>query len=76
MPDDELLSIQEVTLNTAIEQILSRPGVRVNCEVCGEEVINERDIIYDSHIVCYACAHGGYYRPAEALESADCAQFS
>ncbi|MBM3180223.1 MAG: formylmethanofuran dehydrogenase [Chloroflexi bacterium] len=64
MPDDELLSVQEVTLNTPIEQILGKPGVRVTCEMCGEEVINEREVFCNGHSICYVCAHGGYYSPA------------
>ena len=36
MPDQELFSITSVTLTPTIEQIVSRPGVRVNCSVCGE----------------------------------------
>jgi formylmethanofuran dehydrogenase subunit E len=69
MPDDELLSIQEVALSTPIEQILSRPGARVNCEMCGEEVNNGREVICNGYIICYTCAHSGYYNPAEALET-------
>ncbi len=61
MPEDELFSIQDVCLNTLIEEILSRPGTRVNCERCGEEIINEREIVRNGQIVCRTCAYGGYY---------------
>ncbi len=43
MPDADLLSIQDVTLNVPVEALVSRPGVRVNCDLCGEEVINGRE---------------------------------
>lgn len=39
MPDDELLNIQPVCLNTSIKSIVSRAGGRVNCNACGEEII-------------------------------------
>lgn len=44
MPDGELLTIEPVTLTTPIAEIVSRPGVRVNCAHCGEEIINEREV--------------------------------
>jgi formylmethanofuran dehydrogenase subunit E len=44
MPLKELFSIQEVTLTESIETILSHPGGRTNCDFCGEEIINERQL--------------------------------
>ena len=61
MPDDEMLTVREVALNTSIGQIISRAGVRVNCEVCGEEIINEREIIRDGLTMCRSCAGEAYY---------------
>jgi len=65
MPDAELLTIQPVTLTTPIAAIVSRPGVRVNCAHCGEEIINEREVVNGSQHLCRACAGHGYYRAAE-----------
>lgn len=62
MPDNELLNIQRVYLTTSIKRIISRARMRVNCEMCGEEIINERELVLDGHILCQACAHNGYYR--------------
>jgi formylmethanofuran dehydrogenase subunit E len=61
MPDIELLTIQSVQLKITVEKIVSRAGVRVNCETCGEEIINEREIRLDGHIFCQACASESYY---------------
>lgn len=69
MPDSELLTIQPVFLNTSIKEIISRAGVRVNCDICGEEIINEREIILDGHIFCRTCALGGYYGLQEAYKT-------
>ena len=65
MPDDELLTIQPVTLTTPIQEIVSRAGVRVNCDACGEEIINEREVILHGRILCRACGWGGYYVSVE-----------
>ena len=65
MPDDELLNIQPVTLTTPIQEIVSRAGVRVNCDACGEEIINEREVILHGRVLCRACGWGGYYVSVE-----------
>ena len=61
MPDDELLKIERVELTRPVREILSRPFIRVDCSVCGEEIINEREIEIDGKPVCQACAGNGYY---------------
>lgn len=65
MPDDELLTVQDVILNTPIEQIVSRPNLRVDCDVCGEEIMNEREIHQNGLSLCHVCAHGGYYQAGQ-----------
>lgn len=62
MPNEEMFTINEVQLVTPIEAIISRPGIRVNCDMCGEEIMNEREIKRDGLTLCYTCAHGGYYQ--------------
>jgi formylmethanofuran dehydrogenase subunit E len=62
MPDEEMLTLQEVTLSTPVEQIMSRPGMRVNCDLCGEEIMNERELQKDGLTLCHACAGEGYYQ--------------
>ncbi len=61
MPADELLAVQSVQLKTPIEQIISRPGLKVACDVCGEEIMNEREIARDGLTLCRACAGESYY---------------
>lgn len=62
MPDEDMLTVQEVFLNTSIEQIVSHPGLRVNCNICGEEIMNEREICCEGSIICKSCSGNGYYR--------------
>ena len=61
MPDEEMFTVTEVQLMTPIEAIVSRPGVRVNCDVCGEEIMNEREIQHEGLTLCRTCAGSSYY---------------
>lgn len=61
MTDEEMFTVVEVKLAASVEAIVSRPGIRVNCDLCGEEIMNEREIKRDGLTLCRACAHGGYY---------------
>ena len=62
IPDDLLMMAQEVTLTQSIAEILSKPNARVNCEHCGEEILNEREIINNERLLCRSCAGAAYYR--------------
>ena len=61
MPCEELFDVQEVQLCTPIEQIISRPGRKALCAACGEEIMNEREILRDGITLCRACAGQTYY---------------
>jgi len=67
MPDAELLSIQAVDLSTPVAEIVSRPIVRTNCDRCGEEIINEREVVASGQTLCRACAGPAYYRQPEEM---------
>jgi len=62
MPDEEMFTVNEVQLTTPIEALISRPGIRTNCSICGEEIMNEREIIHEQTVLCQACAGEVYYR--------------
>jgi formylmethanofuran dehydrogenase subunit E len=61
MPDAELLMVQEVDLNTSLSALISRPGVRVTCSACGEEILNERELIINGQPICRGCAGESYW---------------
>ena len=74
MPDEEMFTSTEVQPATPIKDILSRPGIRVDCDVCGEEIMNEREVKQDGLTLCRACAGNSYYHtpvciPAHVMES-------
>ena len=61
MPETELFKFQDVFLDPPIELILSRPGLRVKCDHCGEEIINARQVLVNGGTFCAVCAGEGYY---------------
>ena len=61
MPDEELLTIQPVKLAQPVAAIVSRAAARAKCEMCGEEIINEREVKTDGRALCRACTGGGYF---------------
>ncbi len=70
MPDEDLFHVEAVHLNLSLEALISRPGVRVNCAHCGEEILNEREVKVGSEILCRSCADGGYYQAIESDRAA------
>lgn len=63
MPADALFNAVHVQLIQPIGDIISRAGVRVNCDMCGEEIINEREIRENDQVLCVGCAEPSYYLP-------------
>ena len=61
MPDDLLFAVRPVRLTRSIEEIMSRPGLRVTCAVCGEEIINGREVPGVDGPTCRTCAGDAYY---------------
>ena len=62
MPDEELFIFQWVELQTPASQIISHQNARTICSHCGEEIINEREVVAEGMVLCRTCALGGYYR--------------
>ena len=52
IPDDELIRVQVVSILQPLEKILSSPDARVVCDICGEEIMNEREIATGSGTLC------------------------
>jgi formylmethanofuran dehydrogenase subunit E len=64
MPAGELLRAEWVSLTVSLEEIISRPGVRVLCANCGEEILNERGVTSEGRTLCRPCAGlDSYYAP-------------
>jgi formylmethanofuran dehydrogenase subunit E len=62
MPEEVLFSVTSVVLNTPVTDLISRAGVRTNCTACGEEIINEREVLVEGLAYCRSCAGQSYYQ--------------
>ncbi len=71
MPTEMLLIAESVEITFSLAKLWSKNGKRVTCTVCGEEIINEREVVQNGVILCRGCAGERYYRhtptPAETL---------
>lgn len=66
--DADMFVMQWVTLDLSLAELISRPGVRVNCSVCGEEIINQREVMVDEQPQCRGCAGKTYYHGIPAAQ--------
>jgi len=69
MPREELLLAQSVTLSVSLAAIISRHGLRAVCEMCGEDIINEREVHRADRVLCRACAGDSYYASGECANA-------
>ena len=61
MPARELLKFEHVMLNAPLAALLGRAGMRVECDACGEEVMNGREAVVGAVRVCRGCAGESYW---------------
>ncbi|MEO8391464.1 MAG: FmdE family protein [Chloroflexota bacterium] len=67
MPLTELFQATEVTLNLSLKAVISQAGLRVTCSVCGEEILNAREIRVGDQIVCQSCGEESYWSAARDI---------
>jgi formylmethanofuran dehydrogenase subunit E len=61
LPDKEVVHIQEVAVNIAERDLPGLPKKREYCTVCGERIMDGREVDSDGKMLCRACANGKYY---------------
>jgi formylmethanofuran dehydrogenase subunit E len=61
MPDAELVILQEVKIEIPETDLPGSPGKRAYCSVCGERVVDGREILKEGKPFCRACAGQNYY---------------
>ena len=61
MPPETLFVCMRVTLRIPVATLVSCPSCRVSCDHCGEEIMNEREIVQQEMTLCRACAGDAYY---------------
>lgn len=73
LADDALFACSPVALTLSLDKLVSRAGYRVTCDRCGEEILNEREILREGQPLCRACAAPAYYQaPAAIPVRVDC----
>ncbi|MHB1324622.1 MAG: FmdE family protein [Thermoleophilia bacterium] len=65
MPDEELLSFEEVKVTIPPQDLPGSPISRVACERCGDHVVDMREVKIDGATLCRPCARGGYFTREE-----------
>ena len=61
MPENELFTVQEVTVSIPDCDLPGRPMRRVQCAQCGDYVQDCREVERDGATICRACAGQRYY---------------
>lgn len=59
--NEELFKVHAVRLNIPLAEIISKPGKKATCDICGEEIINGRELMKNNAVLCRACAGENYY---------------
>jgi len=70
MLEEDLFIVRPVILGFSLQELMGEPGQRARCSLCGEEILNGREVIRDAEILCRACAGERYYQ-----DCADAEQF-
>ncbi len=68
MAPADLFVWQPVVLTTPVAAIVSRAGHRAICDHCGEEILNEREVLQGELTLCRHCAHGYYHLCEDAAD--------
>lgn len=60
-PESQIINVQKVEVNIPETDLPGLPKKRENCSVCGERIMDGREVCHDNRILCRACAKGKYY---------------
>lgn len=60
--DEQIFKFEPVKVDIPPEDLPGKPVKNVKCTVCGENVMDGREIVKDGEVLCKACANGAYYR--------------
>jgi formylmethanofuran dehydrogenase subunit E len=66
LPADEVLHAAPATLTVSIVELIGRPGLRVPCDQCGEEIMNGREVRTGERTLCRSCAGESYVAATDA----------
>jgi formylmethanofuran dehydrogenase subunit E len=61
MADSDLVILEDVKIDIAADDLPGHSHKKAFCQVCGERVMDGRDVTRDSQTLCRACAGVRYY---------------
>jgi formylmethanofuran dehydrogenase subunit E len=59
--EDEVVNIQPVMVAIPETDLPGFPKKKANCSVCGERIMDGREVLVNQKVLCRACANGKYY---------------
>jgi iron complex transport system ATP-binding protein len=62
MSDEELVILQEVTVDLPETDLPGQPKKKAYCSRCGERIMDGREVSKENKSFCRSCANGGYYK--------------
>jgi formylmethanofuran dehydrogenase subunit E len=76
IPDELLFCWQPVNLTIPVKQIFGQAGKRVTCEICCEEIINQREVVREGTVMCKSCPGKSYFHFVEYIAALQAAKVS
>jgi formylmethanofuran dehydrogenase subunit E len=61
IPESELVTLQDVTVNITENDLPGFPRQKACCEQCGERIMDGREVVKNGRTLCRGCAGGKYY---------------
>jgi formylmethanofuran dehydrogenase subunit E len=61
--DAEIFSWQEVKIELPEGDVPGPPLSIKACQICGEDVLDAKEVVKDGRVLCRGCAEGAYYAP-------------
>jgi iron complex transport system ATP-binding protein len=62
MPDDEVVILQEVQVTIPEADLPGPPRNKTACSLCGERIMDGREVYRNGNAVCRSCAGDSYYQ--------------
>jgi len=62
IPEEELLRIRKVRVDIPEEDIPGFPKRKAICGICGEQILDGREVVVKGKTCCKPCAEGAYYK--------------
>lgn len=58
---EEMFGHEEVRVKFDVGAMVGKPGTRAACARCGEEILNQREVVRAGQTLCRSCAGEGYW---------------